>query len=79
MMTDRELEDYVKARDNAVSSSLDEFITWAEGRVRFSSREAAEISLHKMRTSITTLPHDMRIASHNWLRERGFTSWLDPC
>ena len=42
---------------------------------RYKSPEQEEITLHKMRTAITTMPEEMRAASKAWLEERGHQSW----
>ena len=43
----------------------------------FSSREVAEISLHKARTGAKSLPIEARKLSKQWLSERGYTSLDD--
>lgn len=42
-----------------------------------SSIEVAEITLHKTRTGIVTLPREVRRASWVWLTERGYSTWDD--
>lgn len=39
--------------------------------------EAAEITLHKMRTGCKSLPWEPRRASWLWLTERGYSTWDD--
>jgi hypothetical protein len=42
-----------------------------------SSREVAEISMHKAITAVRTLPLEHRRKSYRWLTERGYTSHDD--
>lgn len=39
--------------------------------------EVAEITLHKTRTGVATLPREVRRASWRWLTERGYSTWDD--
>ena len=41
------------------------------------SREIIEIGMHKARTGAVGLPMADRLASHQWLVDRGYSSWLD--
>lgn len=43
----------------------------------FSSREVAEIAMHKARTACTGLPMEARLESKRWLRERSYGSFDD--
>ena len=40
----------------------------------FSSREVAEIALHKTRAGAKSLPIEARLLSKRWLAERGYSS-----
>lgn len=75
----RKIKRYVKKRDEVLTSAtLDQFIEWAaENGCPFSNRLSAEIAFHKLRTSVRSLPYEMRVASHHWLRTRGYESWID--
>lgn len=39
--------------------------------------EVAEITLHKTRTGVATLPREARRASWLWLTQRGYGTWDD--
>lgn len=43
----------------------------------FPSRQVAEISFHKARTALVSLPREIRLISKRWLRERGYSSLDD--
>lgn len=43
----------------------------------FSCREVAEMTLHKSRTAVRSLPMEARRLSKRWLLDRGFTSMDD--
>jgi hypothetical protein len=38
------------------------------------SREVQEIALHKARTAVSSLPAEIREASAQWLKQRGYSS-----
>ena len=70
-------EQWKAERDAAVKGTLEEFTTCAirKGQVA-SDPKVYEIMYHKCRTAITSLPEDMRQASHKWLIDNGYQSWL---
>jgi hypothetical protein len=62
-----------------LKGDVDALIAFNEkhGNPPFSSRELAEVTLHKMCTAVETLPFEVRNASRKWLRERGYRSLDD--
>jgi hypothetical protein len=77
-----EIRAFVKERDEMLmAGDIDRLIAFHEkhnpGIRAFSSREVAEISMHKARTGAKTLPMEYRAASKAWLAERGYTSLDD--
>lgn len=50
---------------------------WNPGIRPFSTREVAEITLHKARTAAASLPIEARRLSKQWLTERGYPSMDD--
>lgn len=74
MMED--LTEFVAERNKAVGGTFEEFLAYSSKQgVKFSRSEVAEISYHKCRTAITSLPTSVREASHSWLLSRGYQSW----
>ncbi len=77
-----EIAAFVKERDEMLMAlDIDRMMAFHEkhnpGIRRFSSREVAEISLHKARTAARSLPIEARQLSKQWLTERGYTSMDD--
>ena len=70
-----DIADYFRLRDAAVLAGGEEFHRFLVNQCRYKSPELEEITLHKMRTAITTMPSEMRAASKAWLEERGHSSW----
>jgi hypothetical protein len=70
-----DVADYFRLRDSAVLAGGQEFHRFLVSQGRYKSPEQEEITLHKMRTAITTMPEEMRAASKAWLEERGHQSW----
>lgn len=71
-----DLTEFLSERNKAVGGTFEEFLVYSTKQgVQFSRPEVAEISYHKCRTAITTLPTEVRQASHSWLLERGYESW----
>jgi len=70
-----DIADYFRLRDAAVLAGGEEFHRFLVSQSRYKSPELEEITLHKMRTAITTMPNEMRAASKAWLEERGHSSW----
>jgi len=52
-------------------------VKWNPGSAPYSSREIAEVALHKARTGVKSLPMSMRKSSKQWLIERGYHSFDD--
>jgi hypothetical protein len=67
-----EIESYLKERDA---------VDWRQGvspllyEAGLRNEPGGRISLHKLRTAITTMPDEMRKASRQWLTERGYQPW----
>jgi hypothetical protein len=77
-MRDRANIKYNAARDRALLAGVDAVIAFAaEQGLRFSCREAAEVTMHKMRTMCVRLPIEARRVSYAWLTARGFETWDD--
>jgi hypothetical protein len=75
-MTIQSINEYCARRDAALLGDLDCFIAFAESQGNaFSTRLSAEITQHKMRTAVVTLPIELRRASWRWLTERGYQAW----
>jgi hypothetical protein len=76
-----EIKAFVTERDEALlSGDIDRVIAFHAKHNPdrdFSSREVAEISMHKARTAAKSLPIEPRLASKKWLTERGYTSLDD--
>lgn len=76
-MTYEEFTQLIIERDRAVAGTFEEFKTYAikMGQVP-NHPESLEIMYHKCRTAVLSLPDEVRKASHSWLIERGYSSWL---
>lgn len=77
-----QIESFVKERDDMLmSGDVDRVIAFHAkhnpGVAPFSSREVAEVSMHKARTAAKSLPMSFRSESKKWLSERGYTSHDD--
>lgn len=76
MIIDKEFDEWKNERDKAVAGSFDEFKAYATKMgVVPDLPEAFEIMYHKCRTGITSLPKEIQEASHQWLIERGYSSF----
>lgn len=71
------MKEYVKQRNDAVSGSLDDFKTWLDSLGEHPSKLVLEITYHKLRTAIPSLPMKDRVISKRWLTERGYASQDD--
>jgi hypothetical protein len=70
-----DIKAYCEARDKAVMDGPDALMRFAEQQGHpFPNREMAEVTMHKMRTAITSLSEEVRTSSKTWLRERGYHS-----
>lgn len=74
------LEEFLKERNEMLlANDIDRMLAfhakWNPDRPSFSSREVVEISLHKARTAVCSLPMKERMLSKKWLKDRGYTSW----
>ena len=65
--------DYFRLRDAAVLAGGQEFHRFLVSQGRYKSPEQEGITLHKMRTAITTMPEEMRAASKAWLEREGMS------
>jgi hypothetical protein len=65
-----DVADYFRLRDAAVLVGGQEFHRFLVSQGRYKSPEQEEITLHKMRTAITTMPEEMRAASKAWLESK---------
>lgn len=75
-MNDQQFEEWKAERDKAVSGTLEEFTLYSIKMNQIAnSPEVYEIMYHKCRSAITSLPTDMRQASHSWLLDHGYSSW----
>lgn len=75
-MTDDEFARWKAERDKAVAGTFEEFKAYTiKMGMTPTNPESFEIMYHKCRTAITSLPQEMRQASHSWLLEHGYTSW----
>ena len=80
MSTDEQIAAYNAERDAVLASDdLGRFIAFSEKNLQqpFSSREVAEIAMHKMRTAVPAVPRMLRVTSYRWLTERGMKTWDD--
>ena len=68
-----DVADYFRLRDAAVLAGGQEFHRFLVSQGRYKSPEQEEITLHKMRTAITTMPEEMRAASKAWLEREGIS------
>ena len=84
-MTDEEqiteLQAYIRERNEMlckddVDAMIVFFAKYNPGH-KFSSRVAAEATMHKTRTAIPALPIELRKASHAWLKKRHLHSLDD--
>jgi hypothetical protein len=58
-----DIADYFRLRDAAVLAGGEEFHRLLVSQGRYKSPEHEEVTLHKMRTAITTMPTEMRAGS----------------
>lgn len=71
-----ELEAWKAERDKAISGTLEEFTAYSIKMGQIASDPYVyEIMYHKCRSAITSLPTEMRQASHSWLLDHGYSSW----
>ncbi|MCA1452817.1 hypothetical protein I6F35_06230 [Bradyrhizobium sp. BRP22] len=78
MTTEDDIEAYNAERNAAVIAGVDALIAFMAKRgMQPSSREVAEIILHRVRTAIKSLPIEMRRASRQWLIQRRYRPWDD--
>ena len=70
-----EIESYLKDRDAAVRAGGKAFHAFCMKQGYGMDPKTEEISLHKLRSAITTMPDEMRRASRQWLTERGYQPW----
>lgn len=73
---------FVKERNEVLlSGDIDRLLAFHAkhnpGSMTFSSREVAEVAMHKARTACVGLPIEARLASNRWLRERGYSTFDD--
>lgn len=80
-MSDDAIVAYLKERDEVLmSGNIDRLIAFQNKHnpsSPFRNREIAEVSLHKSRTAVQSLPMEYRLASKRWLSERGYHSLDD--
>src|SRR5262245_45282505 len=79
-----EIVDFKRARDAALlDGNVDTFIVWATREAPHipwgdpTKREAVEITMHQVRTSVLALPREKRKESWEWLKERGLETMDD--
>lgn len=77
-----EIAAFIKERDEILMScDVDRVIAfhakYNPGSQAFSSREVAEIALHKARTACLSLPMEARLASKRWLQDQNYSSLDD--
>ena len=72
---DMKIKDYTQARDKACMGTLEDFKAFAAKHNM--KAEILEITYHKMRTAIVTLPMQERILSKAWLHDHGYSSLDD--
>lgn len=74
------IESYNRERDAMLMTgdpqALIDFQT-AHGLQVASSIKVAEVTLHKTRTGVVTLPLEVRRVSWLWLKQRGYSTWDD--
>jgi hypothetical protein len=77
MITDAEFEFWKAERNKAIGGTLNEFTAYAikHGQIP-SDPEIYEISYHKCRTALMSLPIEIRQASKDWLNQRGYTDMM---
>lgn len=80
MNAEEGLATHIKERDEILlSGDIDRMMEFLvrNGLPPLSSREFAEVVMHKARTAVCSLPREVRIASKQWLSERGYHSLDD--
>ena len=77
-MNDEEFAQWKAERDAVAAGTFEEFKAYSikMGLVP-SNPESLKIMYHKCRTAITSLSDEIRQASHEWLTEQGYSSWLE--
>mgnify|MGYP001559236623 CR=1 FL=1 len=75
-MTNKEFQEWKAERDKAIAGTLEEFTAYAIKMGQVPSDPAVfEIMYHKCRSAVTSLPQEIRQASHSWLLDHGYGSW----
>jgi len=81
LFSDVTLDDFIAERDAVlIDGDLDKMIAFHQiyySRRPVPPRETVEVSLHKARTAVLSLPAEVRAASKAWLEERGYKSMDD--
>jgi hypothetical protein len=73
-MTDEEFVKWKIERDKAISGTFEEFKAYVI-KIKQIPPEVMEIMYHKGRTTITSLPNEIREASNTWLVEHGYSGF----
>lgn len=81
-LTDFDIKAFVEERDSVLlSGDIDLLMRFHQkhnpGSPPIANRELAEISMHKARTAALSLPLDIRRGSHQWLTDRGYSSFFE--
>lgn len=76
-----EFDDFVRERNEMLMAcDVDRAIAFHEKYdpvARTPSRDIVEVGIHKARTACLSLPIEARQESHQWLKERGYSSFGD--